>query len=159
MESLFEEIRRALDAELWTLALNGALVLPDICGALNAPDGVARGAHYREWFNTYISPDYPKLDAQDCWELRCGLLHQGLATTGNYERILFTAPPAMFHNNTLNGGLNLDIGTFCEDLVSAAERWYHVSRELEPVKTNAQRMMRWYPNGLPRYIDGYPVLA
>lgn len=159
MESLFVEIRKALEAELWTLALNGALVLPDICGALASPDGIARGVHYKAWFEEYMGADYPMLDPQDCWELRCGLLHQGRAATGNYDRILFTAPPMVMHNNRLNNGLNIDIGIFCDDLVNAAERWYHVSRAIEPVKSNADLLMRWHPNGYSPYIEGYPVLT
>lgn len=42
MELILKEIERALDAKLYYLALQASLTLPDICGALQSDDGVAK---------------------------------------------------------------------------------------------------------------------
>lgn len=42
MELILKEIERALDAKLYYLALQASLTLPDICGALQSNDGVAK---------------------------------------------------------------------------------------------------------------------
>ena len=46
MELILKEIERALDAKLYYLALQASLTLPDICGALQSDDGVAKNYKY-----------------------------------------------------------------------------------------------------------------
>ena len=46
MELILKEIERALDAKLYYLALQASLTLPDICGALQSNDGVAKKHKY-----------------------------------------------------------------------------------------------------------------
>ena len=46
-----------------------------------------------------------------------------------YSRVIFTVPNPQnnyYHNNIINDALNLDIITFCNDFVHAAEEWYRV---------------------------------
>ena len=67
-------------AGLYFLALAGALVIPDICGALESPDGKTNGARYTAWFNTNVAPKYSaglvQLSGEDCYFFRCSFLHQ-----------------------------------------------------------------------------------
>jgi hypothetical protein len=40
------------------LALQGALSVPDICGALAAPDGEARSSRHMAWFDDNVGGQY-----------------------------------------------------------------------------------------------------
>ena len=51
MELILKEIERALDAKLYYLALQASLTLPDICGALQSDDGVAKNYKYIAWYD------------------------------------------------------------------------------------------------------------
>jgi hypothetical protein len=57
MEDFLDQIEAATQTDhLYYLALAGALAVPDICGALEAPDGEATGQRYKAWFDTNVSP-------------------------------------------------------------------------------------------------------
>ena len=103
---------------MYYLALLGALVVPDICGALESENGEADSAKYRRWFRLNVSPlgytseapgirsDNPLYDADpgtqnydflspdDAWWFRCSFLHQGSTQhpDGQYSRIAFVEP-------------------------------------------------------------------
>lgn len=158
MDSLIFDIESALEADMWTLALSGALTLPDICAALASPDGRTNGERYRAWCDTNFITKYPRLTSDDCWQLRCSVVHQSRSTTRAFDRILFTIGGFM-HNNVIDGALNLDIGTFVRDLLQVSRRWWHLNNEREPVATNKLHMLRLYPQGLSPYIVGAPVIA
>lgn len=155
------DIIKALDAELWTAALTSALALPDICGALASDEGRASGTHYRTWFAENLGDLYPLLPAEDAYQLRCSLLHQGRSSTRQYSRILFTPDirTHTFHNNLLYGVLNLSIRQFSIDLAETAGRWY-VDHFNDPnVRRNRKMLMRWHEEGFPPFITGVPVLT
>lgn len=46
MQTLIAQTRRAIEAELYYLALMSALTIPDIAGALESADGSAKGSRY-----------------------------------------------------------------------------------------------------------------
>src|ERR1022692_3417221 len=77
MEAILTEIDRALDAGLYYLAIALSLTLPDICGALESPDGGATRERFTAWYDTYLAQTYQSLTAADCYSLRCGVIHQG----------------------------------------------------------------------------------
>lgn len=138
------DISRALDAKLWVVALHGALALPDICAALESPDGRTAGARYRDWFSRYLSAEYPRLDADEVYQLRCSMLHQGLSATRKYPSIIFSLPtnPSRMHNNTINGMHNVDIGDFCNDMNDAVIKWYGEHKEDAAVIANYPRLLK-----------------
>jgi hypothetical protein len=164
MQDLLEQIRRASEARLYYVSLMSALALPDICAALEAPDGLATGATYETWFDQHVAPRYRGfLTGADCYLFRCSFLHQGRTQhpKGTYSRILFLEPgtSGVMHNNIINDALNIDVRIFCEDLVSAVEAWLPQATKLPHFANNLSAFVTRHPGGLPPYITGIPVIA
>lgn len=162
MDRLIEEIRAALRANMFTLALQGTLALVDICAALGSDDGRTRGSRFKAWFEENLGGKYQWLSPDDVYQLRCGMLHQGRMASDQYEAIIFTLPDAsgnLFHNNRINDALNLDLVTFCDDIISAAEAWWEANRTSDPVRSNSADLAQIRPNGLAPYMVGMPILA
>ena len=94
VNQLIKEINLALDNNLYLVALNTALTLPDICGRAEYPD-LGNTARYKKWCSENIGQyeinpdnkkrgiDMPYLSADIVYDLRCSLLHQG---TPNIDR-------------------------------------------------------------------------
>lgn len=88
IDKLVKEINIALDNELYLVALNTALILPDICGRAEYPDKKS-SERYKQWYQENIgqyeqAPEdkenntgFPYLSADVVYQLRCSLLHQG----------------------------------------------------------------------------------
>lgn len=115
-----------------------------------------------EWFEAHVPDPYRRLSADDAYHLRCGILHQGRASSDQYEAIVFTLPDGrgnVFHNNIMGNALNLDLVTFCTDVLNAAETWWQSAKDADPVAANAEHLVQLRPGGLAPYIVGVPVLA
>ena len=55
MEELVKQIEKALDCNLYYLALISTLVLPDIAGAISySPKGSSSEEFYVKWFDKYV---------------------------------------------------------------------------------------------------------
>lgn len=162
MDDLLANIEASLAAGHWTIALHGTLALPDICAALASPGGRTSGERYRTWFRDNLSGSYPLLDPEDCWQLRCGVLHTGRSQAQNYTRVVFTLPnqqQLMVHNNVINGALNLDLETFCADMIAAVRAWRGTTSADPNYQANLPNLLQLHPVGLSPYIVGVPVLA
>lgn len=162
MDRLIAEIRATLNAGAVTLGLQGTMACIDICAALASADGQTSRTHFKEWFDRHLSSKYGWFSADDAYKLRCGMLHQGRASASQYSAIVFTLPDGrgnLFHNNIMNDVLNLDLMTFCADVLSAAERWWATNRNTDHVAANATNLVQVRPQGLSPYIVGVPVLA
>ena len=88
MDLILKEIQAALDAKLWYAALAVTVTLPDICASLEAPPGASKDkqrSRYLRWFNTYAKRD-AVLTADRCWDLRCGVSHEGKYKPEAFER-------------------------------------------------------------------------
>lgn len=77
MDDILNEIDRALAAGLYYLAIAMALTIPDICAALEAENGETNQQKYKAWYESNLAYKYTNITAQDCYSLRCGVLHQG----------------------------------------------------------------------------------
>jgi hypothetical protein len=164
MEMIFQEIDKALNAELYYLAIAMALTVPDICAALESPNGETSGPKYKAWYNGNLANQYPRITDADCWSLRCGVLHQGRCGHPNmqYGRILFTLPNPqnnIFHNNVINDALNLDAKIFCCDVVTCARLWFAGKRNDPVVQKNLPNLVQMRPQGLAPYMVGMPLIA
>jgi hypothetical protein len=154
---------------LYYLALVGALVIPDMCGALESADGQATPLRYKAWFDKHVAPmnlfgTTPILTGEDCYRFRCSLLHQGRTRHPDsaYRRIVFIEPglgPIVGHMNILNDALNIDVRSFCLEIVRAARIWLGTVQGTEPYDSNFAEFVHRYPNGLPPYIVGVPVIG
>lgn len=164
MEIILREIDRALDAKLYYLAIAMTLTVPDICAALESPDGETSGPKYKAWYNVNLAIKYPNITDADCWSLRCGVLHQGRCGHAKmqYGRILFTLPNRqnnVFHNNIINDALNLDALLFCRDVISCARLWFDGKQNDPIVQNNLPNLVQLRPQGLAPYMVGMPLIA
>ena len=165
MDRLFNEITVAAENGLFYIALFGALALPDICGGMESADGRANEPKYIAWFDRWVAPRYQGMvSGQDCYGFRCSMLHQARACPhkGNFSRVIFLEPNTQgifMHNNIFNDALNLDIGTFCRDLVEGARAWLPTVESTAQFKVNISAFMTRHANGIPPYIVGVPVIG
>jgi hypothetical protein len=168
MRDFLDQVEAAVNAHLYYLALFACLALPDICAAMESVDGEATKQRYLDWFDQWL-PQYAKnpfvqLTALDCYLFRCSLLHQGSAQhpKSTYDRILFVEPGTttnVFHLNSLNGALNIDVTNFCRDILAAARTWIKTAESTPNYQQNFPRFMTRYPGGLAPYIVGLPVIG
>ena len=118
MEFFLREIEKSLDNELYFIALQSALTLPDICAALQSPNGETTGSQYIQWYNTYAKETGQcSISGDDCYRFRCSCLHQGSSQhpKSSYRRIMFVIPNTQttLHKNVINDALNIDVKIFC----------------------------------------------
>lgn len=172
MEEYLKQLRLVVAVNLYLPALVMALSLPDVCSALESRDGRTIGSAYKAWFDEYVAPRYVvsiqgdkevRLSGHHAYSFRCALLHQGRTShPKGYPRILFVEPPRaspVLHNNLINGALNIDVRIFCEDVCSGVELWLSRVRGTLHFEKNSQEMVKRYPQGLPPYIVGIPVVG
>src|SRR5260370_31847034 len=150
MQDILDANRKNLLDGNYYAALFSTLILPSICGALESVNGTDTRAKYIGWYNRYIYD--LMLKGEDCYALRCSLLHQGRTThrSSSFSRVLFTYPHpsrTTFHNNSINGALNLDIPKFCERVLRAVERWQAEEENTANYQRNIADSIRLYPNG------------
>lgn len=88
IDRIVQDIRGALDNNLYFAALNCALTLPDICGKAEYPLERSSKRRYVDWYDKEIgfyekSPrqneaeEMPYLSGQVIYNLRCAMLHSG----------------------------------------------------------------------------------
>jgi hypothetical protein len=163
MEELFGQIAIAAQNGLYWLALAGALVIPDMCGALDSEDAIAHGHQYIAWFDKFVAPRYEGfLDGATCYRFRCSLLHQGSTAPnkeGKWNRWIFLEGAPGMHCNGLGDALQVDIPTFCGDVVRGANEWLEEVKDTDRFQRNYSAFMRRYPNGLPPYVGGAAVIS
>jgi hypothetical protein len=161
MRDILAQTRAANAAGLYYVALFSALALPDICAALESRDGETNGSLYRAWFDRYAARGL--ITGEAAYKFRCAMLHQG--RTGHpegYSKIIFIEPSAtgiVFHNNVMGDALNIDVRIFVEELVLAVENWLTTVETTPEYQKNIAAGVKRYPNGLPPYIVGLPVIA
>ena len=167
MDRLLDESERALGAELWLLAVTGALLVPDIAAALRHPSGATRGDRYRDWWNDVgLGVAYEGyLSADDAYKYRCSLTHQG---TGHHPsaasgRVIFTPPTNVTMHKIRMGGVRnavvLDIVAFVGDLVNIGRGWLNANRDDPVVSANLARSVSLHPQGIAPFIVGSPVIG
>lgn len=170
MRDYLAQVRQVSQTNLYFLTLAATLTIPDMCSGLEAPNGNTKGALYKAWFDKHVAHKYtvgptqqPSFSGEDCWGLRCAMLHQGYLQPhqGVYKRIIFIEPhqSVIMHNNVMNDALNLDVTQFARDMIDSAESWL-VNAEQTPVyQANYPHYMQRYPQGLAPYVVGMPVIA
>ena len=167
MDEILSEIERAAASGFCYLAVAMTLALPDICGALEAPDGRASFKRYKDWCRRNLTHTYG-LRPVDFYSMRCGILHQGNLGVPNspITHVVFSlrnASGTIAHSNILNRGrgpeLNLDALLFCSELGADIRNWFSTHRSTPHVARNFSNLLRYRPNGLMPFISGIPVIA
>lgn len=166
MNDFLEQILKALDCNLYYLALQSTLSLPDICSALISPNGMTSGSQYINWYNTYAKePGSLSINGEDCYKFRCSAIHQGSTqhARSSYSRILFIeasrANGIIIHNTVLNDALNIDLRVFCENMVQSVVKWLELVKDDPIFLSNYEKFMKRYPNGFPPYIVGISIIT
>lgn len=135
MQDIIDSIRNALLQENWYAALFVSLTLPDICVALE--HGKTSGKKYSQWFETNLIQYRGFLSGDDCYALRCSLLHQGKGDISNQkmkdilEHYIFLTSGShcnLFKDIVINGGpkesfLQLNVARFCTEMCDAVSQW------------------------------------
>lgn len=141
MQNFIEATRKAINNKNWYGALFIALTLPDICGKLEFPE-LSSEKRYKDWFDRYMGAKYQYndnifLSSNDCYALRCALLHEGSDDITQQrcqkvlEKFLFISegPHCNYmQNNYVNSQrvkttLQLRVDKFCEDICDSVELW------------------------------------
>jgi len=141
MDNFINAINKAIKGKNWHGALFIALTLPDICGKVEFPR-LSSGKRYIDWFDEYMGNKYKTesvvfLSGEDCYALRCALLHEGTddITQQRSRKILeqfvfMTDGPHcnLSQDNYVNGKkvetfLQLRVDKFCKDVCDSVEVW------------------------------------
>lgn len=162
MDEIIREIRAAVAAQLYFLALLGALALIDICGALASEDGSSTRSKFKDWLRDNV-PEQAG-DAALIYGLRCSMLHQGRAHPhGSLFPMAFNAGPGGLHNlSTVVDGQQVGwchIDMFVDEVTRGAEGWYERYKATNRVKLNMDKFARVRPEGLPPHMVGKFVIA
>ncbi len=188
MRGLVDQLEQSLASRQYFLSLFTALTLPDIAAALDAPDGLATSQRYISWYDKWVRPQFAEtilttlplspeqreyvksglqespLDGDACYRFRCSLLHQGTTQhpKSSFSRIIFVEPHAtrtIVHNCVMDDALCIDLQVFCREVIAGVRAWLNHAENSEPFKTNYERFVRRYPDGLKPYIEGVPIIG
>lgn len=166
MEVILKQIEKALMFNLYTIALQSAVTLPDICGALQSNDGIAKDSKYTKWFNKYMK-DKTCLTAYECYKFRCCLLHQGISFRSDraIKRVIFVYPGCglSIENSKFIGEnddvVSIDLVNFCRNMIQAVRKWEKDMLGNSNFIKNYPNLINVYPNGIAPYIVGVPVIG
>ncbi|MGH1571392.1 hypothetical protein ACRAWG_12690 [Methylobacterium sp. P31] len=162
MEPIINEIRKALNAGLYYLALSVVLTLPDICVSLISEDGRSTGVRYREWCDNNLGSEFSFVTGKDLYSMRCGVVHNGRLgdMAHNVSRVVFVLPGNIAFSNCLANDMYIyNAVDFCNNFVAAVERWYVKHIDNKNVSRNAGRVMRYRFNGIAPILVGVPVIG
>ena len=113
---LVKDIRKALEKELYFVALSAALTLPDICGKAEWPTEQSTRKRYISWYDKeigkyekdpYDKDDMPYLSGEVIYSLRCSLLHEGNPNIKNSD--LRTCQPIDYFSLIVEESNQIDI--------------------------------------------------
>jgi hypothetical protein len=172
MEDLLRSIKLLLEQEepqFYYPALMLSLATIDICAALESSDGKTCRQSYIKWFEKTLSSKYPYMDGETCYELRCGVVHEGSSKRDKTKhlRVVFvwgSSRGVSMHNNIMDDALQLDLKQFCSDIRDAVTGWLDENKNSENdiaknIQENLPKLLKYYPEGLPPYTKGIPIIA
>ena len=96
VNKLIDDIKKALDNDLYYVALASALTLPDICGKAEYPQERSTKKRYVAWYNErigkyeknhHVNFDMPYLSGEVVYCLRCSFLHEGNPNVDNEKLV------------------------------------------------------------------------
>lgn len=172
MRTLISQTRKAVEAELYYLALMSALTIPDIAAALESADGRANGRRYAAWYEHWVRPRLVEtrgraspFSGEQCYGYRCALLHQGRSQRKDdaFSRIMFVEPgrPHYGLHYSLAAGtvLMIQLDEFVTEVLDGCLLWLEARIGSEPFETNYRHFMQLYPDGLTPHMVGGPVIG
>ena len=155
IERLVRECEIALDNNLYLVALNTALTLPDICGKAEYQN-LNTSERYKKWYQENIGQyekcpddakygwDFPYLSDTVVYDLRCSLLHQGtpnvkkektdidkfvlLIEEKNEFGIYMSVADLSERNGCIKKEYRVNVRALCISLCRAAENYYRENK-------------------------------
>jgi hypothetical protein len=165
VEELVNEIHKALENELYVIAVMAALTLPDMCGALEKENFWATNSTYMEWCQKNLPPEFFSLATPELMkEMRNNLLHTGRlddAANKGSGRLVLTLPNrrVTLTNCRINDDYVTDVRAFCQGLCFASLAWLSAHKNDPIVATNLEKMVQKRDQGLSPYVSGIGVIA
>ena len=167
MDQYIDQMTGVYNAGFPYAALMLALAVPDICATLELPTG-SKPEHqhkrYKRWFDTNLAQHVTLLSADDCWSLRCGVIHEG--KFGNkdkkFDKVFFSlgVGEAMISDSGFIGSdgilkivagkhIGVSLPKFIDAVCFAVTEWLDKNAGNPNVQGNLAKLVRWYPNGFP----------
>lgn len=159
-----EEIRQALESGLYNCALTMALTLPDICGKVEFSTE-RDSARYKKWFEKYakeyftnstiVLPEeyvttYQWLNADECYALRCAVLHAGNYKTQAKSKLSKVTLHAHKRGNENYSHMirdsrfaDLDVISLCKTLCNSVETYYNSIEDKSKFDIDEVRIDTW----------------
>ena len=170
MDELLRQITVALNNGLYFIALQSTLTLPGICAELEGMTDKKDSIKYHKWYNKNVFPKH--LNAKECYDFRCSLLHEGSAhrdkhKRGSMRRVIFVYPNPMIKiDNTKFYGMNpadnavcIDVLDFCHDMMNSVKIWNDKIKDSPNYQKNYDKFFKLHMNGIPPYVVGMPVIG
>jgi hypothetical protein len=126
------EMERCEKAGAYWALLHLALVLPDICAALEYGPDAKVGERYTMWCRDHF-PKHPSLTPDDRYQIRNAVLHEGstLTNKSQYRSISFVEPRVAdleVHQNVTTSvdgkNLTLDVKQLADETRGAMGHWF-----------------------------------
>jgi hypothetical protein len=149
MQVFTTELQNALSGKAYYAAILLALTLPDVCSALESPNGASTPAGYKTWYEKWLQSQCPTMSADDIYFLRCSVAHQAAFNhpAMKVRKVYFTLPTGLIYDqNEDEHGLQLDLIAFCRRMAEAVDRWYAEKGNSPGVQANIKRMFKFLPN-------------
>jgi len=161
------EIERALDNQLYYLAIIVCLMMPDVCAALEAENGRSSENLYKAWYLKHAKAQAGGVEPDECYSLRCGGAHQGRMEIkkGFAQRAIFTIRSSKYKVDgiTMKSGDQsayvFDAERWCRRWIAAVRVWQETVKDNPTVKRNSQNMLQLRPDGLAPFMVGQPIIA
>lgn len=167
MEELLNQIKKALECELYLVALQATLTIPDICAKLTIKKRDTYRSDYIKWYEQNIVNNQ-NLTGEECYFFRCAMLHEGRMQHKEMEhsRIIFLVPNDnyvfsgnIFSNVSGQNAINIDLLLFCNEMINCAFKWWQTNKDKEIVKANYKKIVKYHEDGIPPFIVGAPVIG
>jgi hypothetical protein len=153
-----DEMDRCITGQCYWALLHLVVVVPDICGALEAANGEATKAGYIGWCQQMFPPAPPApLTPIERYELRCIVLHQGrtLASKGRYTyyKLVPPSPPGVHVHGTQMDSDQITLGVveMAEEAKRALSDWFQDLQD--PSQAQRQAMVA---RNLPTLVSVRP---
>jgi hypothetical protein len=158
LEQIASDIQKAIDADLPYLAVIATLTIPDLCSACETYPPYTVGERYKAWVENYLVGKIPLFTADDCYRLRCGVIHQGNfgRPDARYDMVIYS-----YGGGTIHGGsitcetsedsktiLPLSVQAFFEAMLGAAKAWYLAKKGDVVVEQNLSNIIQRRPEGI-----------
>lgn len=157
--------RTAVEQQNWYAALSLALMMPEICGSLEDPGPNKSKKRYVSWCQKWLVPEMTSgemvfLSAEDCYQLRCSVIHSGTADIEPSKvdvitRVMFFSEGphmGLVTGNIFNGVeipsfLQMRVDKFAETMFALADEWDASVKGNEPIQLEKKRLLFIHPPG------------